>query len=211
MVQLNDLKVLTTEQLYKRGKSLRDLLLKREKRLRTNINRNPGRYSTHGLNIYEKEGIPKISTKMNRQELMVRVLHAERLKDMETGTSRGAKNVQDQTMRKIAGVAPTGRLNKKEQQAFDKVQRLTYRNPEYINDFWDLFEHYQKERAFFNLGSPRNLEDFRKIYNDLQSKGVDDKQQIMREISDIVKEEYEEEQRRRNSSMRYGRRGGRFT
>ena len=78
---------MTDRELYKMAKAKRDALLKRYTRLKENVERDPVKYSPHGLKVYEDEGIPMVSTNMDRTNLRNTIKLLENVMGMKTGTS----------------------------------------------------------------------------------------------------------------------------
>lgn len=185
---------MSDRELYKMAKGRRDALLKRYKRLKVNVDRDPVKYSPHGLKVYEDEGIPMVSTKMSRTELRNTIKRLENIWGMKTGTSRGASKHQRELIKRMAGVPTENRLNAEEQRRFNDFKNYIGNNPDTIKNFWMAFDHYKDQMAYAMIDSDRLLNEFSKLYEDMTGDGVRTPSQFFARIDDIVQEQYEAEQ-----------------
>lgn len=208
-VKYSDFDGMTEAELYKKGKSGRDLLFKRMRRLEANVASKPEQYSSHGLDKMKEEGIPMISTKMNKRELKVNLLKIERMKEMKTSTSRGAKKNMNQLHRLIAGAPQEGRLKVDESKRVSQVQSYIQQDPDFISDFFSLYKYFKEEIKFRGYYDPKFLDEFRDMWENELNKGysIGRMRQV---IENIANDEYHETQRRNQRSRNIGRAGGRF-
>ena len=142
---MNNLSQLSKQELYKKAKSLKDLLEKRKKRLNQAIADKPEQYSPFGMNVFEKEGIPKVSTKMTRNELLANANYLQKLADTKTTTLKGAKETQQKQIRIMNNLPVEGRLNKKQKQTYNEAVQVIKDNPNYMSEFWTAFNYYQND------------------------------------------------------------------
>lgn len=185
---------MTDVELYKMAKGKRDALLKRYKRLKVNVERDPVKYSPHGLKVYEDEGIPMVSTNMSRTHLRNAIKRLENIMGMKTGTSRGAAGHQRELIKRMAGVPTENRLNAEEQRRFDEFRDYIGNNEDTIKNFWKAFDHYKDQMAYAMVDSKQLLDAFRKLYDDMAGDGARTPSQFFARIDDIVQEQYESEQ-----------------
>ena len=185
---------MTDRQLYKMAKGKRDALLKRYKRLKENVDRDPVKYSPHGLKVYEDEGIPMVSTSMGRTNLRNTIKRLENIMGMKTGTSRGASSHQRELIKRMAGVPTENRLNAEEQRRFNDFKNYIGNNEETIKNFWKAFDHYKDEMSYAMIDSDRLLNEFRKLYDDMAGDGARTPEQFFDRIDEIVDNLYEDDE-----------------
>lgn len=185
---------MTDRELYKMAKGRRDALLKRYKRLKENVDRDPVKYSPHGLKVYEDEGIPMVSTKMSRTELRNTIKRLENIWGMKTGTSRGASKHQRELIKRMAGVPIDKRLNAAEQRRYEDFRNYIGNNEETLKNFWKAFDHYKDEMAYSMIDSDRLLNEFRKVYDNMVKDGARTPKQFFDRIDEIVDNLYEDEE-----------------
>lgn len=204
-----DFLAMDAEQLYKIGKSNRDALKKREKLLERNIAENPGKYSPFGLKVMQKEGIPEISKKDHVNTLRGRAWASEKMRNLKTTSSTGAKQHIEEMNRRIAGVPIKGKLeppkNATDEEVakfeasvkrYEEVKQYHIDNPDALSNHWEAFDVFKKEMRHTGMDSNQLLDLYRPQYETLQKSGTqiaEDLNQHMRDYAD----EWEMEQDRR--------------
>ncbi len=204
---LQELDKMSDREIYEEGKRRRDALKKRLRRLEENMRNNPGDYSPHGYKVLAavefddqgnevstssdgRDGIPMISTKMNRQELKTNAMMLENLMQYKTTTSRGASKHQRETIMNIVGVDPDKRMNTEERLEFDDFQDFVRRDPNAMNLHWQAFDVYKDEETYRNLDSETLLNEFREIFKNLRAYGLGP-QDYFDKVREISQRRYE--------------------
>lgn len=181
---MKDLINLSKQELYKKAKSLKDLLEKRKKRLTKALSDKPEQYSPFGLKSLEREGIPKVSTKMTRNELLATANYLQELEQTKTTTLRGAKETQQKQIRIMNNLPTEGKLNAKQRRTYNEAVQAVKDNPNIMSEFWTAFDHYQNDNKHRGLDSNQSLEEFRPVFDEVSQDGYRNMQNLLDKLSD---------------------------
>lgn len=181
---MKDLRNLSKQELYKKAKSLKDLLEKRKKRLTKALDDKPEQYSPFGLKALEREGIPKVSTKMTRNELLATANYLQELEQTKTTTLRGAKETQQKQIRIMNNLPTEGKLNAKQRRTYNEAVQAVKDNPNIMSEFWTAFDHYQNDNKHRGLDSNQSLEEFRPVFDEVSQDGYRNMQNLLDKLSD---------------------------
>lgn len=181
---MKDLRNLSKQELYKKAKSLKDLLEKRKKRLTKALSDKPEQYSPFGLKSLEREGIPKVSTKMTRNELLATANYLQELEQTKTTTLRGAKETQQKQIRIMNNLPTEGKLNAKQRRTYNEAVQAVKDNPNIMSEFWTAFDHYQNDNKHRGLDSNQSLEEFRPVFDEVSQDGYRNMQNLLDKLSD---------------------------
>lgn len=209
-MRYDEFKGMTKAELYRKAKSDRDLLMKRMKVLKQNLKKYPGRYSPFAYNSIKKNGgIPKVSTKMTRNELVGNLAILENYRNMKTSSSRGAKQHVNETVRTMLNLPKSGRLKAADKRNFDSAMQYVQDHPNALSDYWKAYEHYKEQVAYAMLPYETLLEDFQeKLSQTPWRTGYQRLSQITSKIDDLIENEYRQTQAENQLLDEIGRTGG---